>query len=160
MGSSLNTYIGPVIRIKLQEVTYTEDRKCCATIGCEYYHEETEYRFCRSCGEKIEDESVSEIGTLGWRDFQESTEYEYEDVLVSPEYLGEDDEDVLISNSTRDQGVTYLEDEGGIILLSELDPVQALAAFSTRHGGLLKKMESFFPPKLITIDFAVCSYWD
>jgi len=100
--------------------------------------------------------SVDRTSSLGWSDFDESTGYAYEMDFCSPEFLGADDEDIVICD---DDG-KYLNSEGQVLPLSSSDvDIHKLQVFATRHKIMLDAARAFFPDFHLTIEIGVCSYW-
>ena len=53
MGSSVYTYIGPIIRIALQKVSYAVDKECCINDKCVRFKVESKDRFCKECAKDV-----------------------------------------------------------------------------------------------------------
>ena len=156
MGSSVSVYVGPYIKINLKATTYDRDILCCTNMLCTDYKKEVDDKFCRCCGGMIIVSTVSRVGSLDWRDFDEYTNYKYEAEFCSPEVCGDENNDIVIC----DEDGTYLDYEGGELPLSETDfNVRRLVDFETKHKTALDAMRAFFPKGHVTIEIGVCSYW-
>lgn len=156
MGSSVSVYVGPYIKINLKSTTYDRDVLCCTNMLCKDYKEEVTDKFCRSCGGMIIVSTVSRTGSLDWSAFDEHTNYNYEADFHSPEYLGDENTDIVIC----DEDGTYLDYEGGNLPLSAADvDVRRLQVFETKHKITLDAIKAFFPKGYVTIEIGVCAYW-
>lgn len=158
MGTSMSVHVGPFVRVKLEPTTYISNVKCCTNQGCKKHERASIEKFCPDCGTKIETTGVELTGTIGWQEFLPLKDYEYEDELYTPDYLGGEDEEILLSNYA---GGSYLDDQGAVLSLSndlsdriEIDTNE----FNNRHREMLKEMKEFFGNKM-TIEYGVCSYW-
>lgn len=156
MGSSVSVYVGPYIKINLKETTYNRDILCCTNMLCKEYREPVSDTFCRACGSMIVVSTVPKTGSLNWSSFNEHTKYAYESDFCSPEYLGDENNDIVIC----DEDGTYLDYEGGNLPLSEADfNVRRLVDFETKHKTPLDAIRAYFPNGHVTIEIGVCAYW-
>lgn len=151
----MSTYIGPFVRVKLQPIKYVETINTCPDTDCKKHdYGSTDASFCSVCGSKIEAVDISRDGVRGWGDFLEDCDYEFEDVLYGPEYLGEHDvEEILLCNT----GNYHKDSDGGVWSLADMNQHERVA-FIEKHQVLLDRMKQFFGDNL-TIDYGVCTFW-
>ena len=155
MGSSVYTHIGPYLRISLQPLQYTENVNCCDHYQCESYHVETDDTFCRRCGSKVGFINVQRQGQRTWADFNQHNNYEYEGDFQSPEYIGGDNEEVILC---YDEALE-LDDDVGYLSLATVDTKSDLQAFEFKYKKALDEIRAFFSDTHVTVEYGVCSYW-
>ncbi len=158
MGVSVSVYVGPLVKLQLAPTKYIDHVLGCPKPTCSKFGRDTQAKFCPECGNKVDNIDVPREGVLCWNSFQEAVDYKYEDVLYSPEYLGDDNEEILLSNCKAGQ---YLDaDDGNILLFSEMSGTitDDLISFRMEHDEMFLEMAKFFGDKF-TIEFGVCSYW-
>lgn len=159
MGVSVSVYVGPLVKLQLTPTKYIAHEVACPNVDCSQFGESNiRAKFCSECGTTIANVDVPREGVLCWNSFQEAVDYKYEDVLHSPEDLGNDKEEILLSNCKAGQ---YLDaDDGHVLLFSERSRTMRddLISFRMSYDEMFTEMAKFFGDKF-TIEFGVCSYW-
>jgi hypothetical protein len=158
MGVSVSVYVGPFVKLQLTPTKYIDHVLGCPKPTCSKFGNSTQAKFCPECGTKVDNIDVPREGVLCWNSFNEATDYKYEGDLHSPEYLGNDDEEILISQGKAGRYVDV--DDGTPFMFSDMSSTVAdeIIVFKTEYEELFIEMFEFFGDNL-TIEFGVCAYW-
>jgi hypothetical protein len=177
MGMDISTYIGVVVKIKLNEQARSTTIYSCSNSECENHERKIkeDKNFCDKCGTELSNVSISVTSVKSFNDFVNVTrpngtlklagqsndiytkgqKYGYEDVLVCPEYLSTKGEEVLIDNFDI-FGTT--SENFGFDSLVLLDPIREIEKFKEAHHYLINDLNSFFGSENIMVDFGVAQY--
>lgn len=147
MGMDLSVYVGPVI--KIDENANTTHKVPEEVTGCPKCFHKTRDTFCSKCGTKVETREVMVDREIAmWDIFPEN-----EDIFYSNEYT----KNVLMSN--YDNFGKSLDDNGETYVFSPEKASEEVEAFKAKYADELKRLEDAYGEGMISVQFAVVSYW-
>ena len=156
MGVSQSVYIGPYVRLEMAATTRDQVIASCTNESCKQHGRRVHSKFCPDCGAKVDDVTITVNAVVGFNDFLESVDYEHEDELWMPEYLGGTGEQILLCN----YGDYHFYEDSLVRSLADVNEQLAteMTIFNERHKVLLEKMQKFFGDKM-SVHYGVCSYY-